>query len=158
MHCHRVSRVLPYTPDQLFDMVGDVDRYPEFVPWVTGMSATAPRVESAGITSVDAQATVGFSVLKERFATRVRRDANKREITVTLISGPFRKLRNLWLFQPHEDGCKVIFDIEFEFKSKMLDLLLSANFDRAVNKLIACFQARAERLYGAESPGAVEVA
>ena len=145
---HHVTRILPYTPDQLFDLVGDVERYPEFVPWITRIDASRPRTERDGITSLDAQAWVGFSFLRERFATRVRRDANQREITVELISGPFRKLWNMWLFSPDEGGCKVVFDIDFEFKSKLLDIMLTANFERAVARLIACFQARAETLYG----------
>jgi coenzyme Q-binding protein COQ10 len=149
VHSHRVSRVLPYTPEQLFELVGDVGRYPEFVPWITAMNVGPVRQDGEGVTLVDAEATVGFAFIKERFATRVRRDAGRHEITVSLISGPFRKLRNVWVFRPDPGGGKVIFDIEFEFKSRMLDMLLSANFERAVNKLIACFQARAERLYGA---------
>jgi len=148
VHCHRVTRILPYTPEQLFELVGDVARYPEFVPWITSMRTGTVRSDREGITVVDAEAAVGFTFLKERFATRVKRDSGRHEITVSLISGPFRKLRNLWVFRPDEAGCRVVFDIEFEFKSKLLDMLLAANFDRAVNKLIACFQARAEALYG----------
>ena len=148
MHCHRVTRILPYTPEQLFELVGDVARYPEFVPWITSMRTGTVRSDVEGVSVVDAEAAVGFTFLKERFTTRVKRDANRHEITVSLISGPFRKLRNLWVFHPDQAGCRVIFDIEFEFKSKLLDMLLAANFDRAVNKLIACFQARAETLYG----------
>jgi coenzyme Q-binding protein COQ10 len=155
VHCHRVTRILPYTPEQLFELVGDVAEYPKFVPWITSMHTSRPRVEGEGVTTLDAEASVGFAFLKERFSTRVRRDAARHQITVTLISGPFRKLRNTWLFRPDEAGCKVIFDIEFEFKSKLLDMMLAANFDRAVNKLIGCFQAQAERLYGSDADARV---
>jgi coenzyme Q-binding protein COQ10 len=145
---YQVSRLLPYTPDQVFALVGDVERYPEFVPWITAMHTGPARQEGEGISLVDAEASVGFSFLREAFATRVRRDAGERRINVSLISGPFRRLENTWLFRPHPKGCEVGFDIDFQFKAKMLDLLLKANFGYAVDKLIACFEARARELYG----------
>ena len=105
------------------------------------------RQEGEGVSVVDAEAGVGFSFLKERFATRVRRDANRREIAVDLIHGPFRKLSNRWKFEPQPTGSIVVFEIEYEFKSRVLDALLAANFNRAVDKLIGCFEARAAALY-----------
>jgi len=140
--------MLPYTPDQLFQLVGDVTRYPEFVPWIVSLTATAPKVEGEGVDRLDAEARVGFSFLKERFATAVRRDANVRTIEVSLLRGPFRKLRNRWKFSEHLAGTQVDFEIDFEFKSRLLDAMLVANFDRAVNKLISCFEDRAKALYG----------
>ena len=145
---HHVARVLPHTPDQLFALVGDVGRYPEFVPWIVSMQAGAPVEIAEGISRLDAEAAVGFSFLKERFGTRVTRDAVRREIEVGLLSGPFKRLRNSWAFRPHPSGCEVVFDIDFEFKSKLLELLLKANFAPAVDKLIACFEGRARALYG----------
>ena len=152
MHHHHVVRRLPFTPDQLFDLVGDVERYPEFVPWITVMRVRNPHGEGEGITVVDAEAGVGFSFLKERFATRVRRNANNRGIAVTLLWGPFKRLLNQWSFEPDPIGCKVVFDIDFEFKSRVLDLLLAVNFDRAVDKLISCFEARAGVRSGVGAP------
>ena len=148
MQRHHVVRVLPFTPQQLFALVGDVERYPEFVPWVTAMRVRNPRSEGEGVELVDAEAAVGFSFLKERFATRVRRDANALDILVTLLWGPFNRLLNRWRFEPDPEGCKVVFEIDFEFRSKLLDALLAANFHRAVDKLITCFEARAQALYG----------
>jgi coenzyme Q-binding protein COQ10 len=148
MHRHQVTRIFPYTPDQLFELVGEVGRYPEFVPWLTHMLVRNPRTEAPGVSVVDAEAAVGFSFLRERFSTRVRRDANARRIEVNLLSGPFRRLYNSWSFEPHPEGAKVVFDIDFEFKSRLLDALLAANFNRAVDKLIGCFEARAKALYG----------
>jgi coenzyme Q-binding protein COQ10 len=152
VHRHTVARILPFTPDQLFGLVGDVERYPEFVPWITHMHVRNPRAEGEGISLVDAEAGVGFSFLKERFATRVRRDSGMREILVTLLWGPFKRLTNRWSFEPDPAGCKVLFEIDFEFKSKILDALLAANFNRAVDKLIGCFEQRAEALYGKSAP------
>ena len=148
MPTHHVKRVLPYTPDQLFQLVGDVARYPEFVPWVTSLTATAPRAEGEGVEALDAEASVGFSFLTERFSTSVRRDAPARAIDVGLIRGPFRRLNNRWRFEEHPRGTRVVFDIDFQFKTRLLDLVLAANFDRAVDKLISCFEGRAAALYG----------
>jgi len=145
---HHVSRVLPYTPDQLFTLVGDVARYPEFVPWITSMRTWNARDLGEGSSSLDAEAGVGFSFLKERFATRVRRDAGDRLIDVSLLSGPFRKLTNRWRFLEDEAGTRIEFDIDFQFKSRLLEGLLSANFHHAVERLMACFEDRAKALYG----------
>jgi coenzyme Q-binding protein COQ10 len=146
---HHVSKVLPFTPDQLFGLVGDVTAYPDFVPWITGMRTWNPRPLGAGVDAIDAEASVGFSFLKERFATRVRRDAGERQINVSLLSGPFKKLENRWRFLDAGHGCtRIEFDIDFAFKSRVLDALLTANFSTAVQKLMACFEARARNLYG----------
>ena len=145
---YHVTRLLPYTPEQLFALVGDVAAYPEFVPWITAMRAGPAREEGEGVSVLEAEASVGFSFLKEAFTTRVRRDTPQKVIKVSLISGPFRRLENVWTFRPHARGCEVVFDIDFQFKAKMLDLLLKANFGYAVDKLIACFEGRARALYG----------
>ena len=144
---HALVRQLPYTPDQLFEMVGDVEAYPQFVPWITSMRVWNPRQEGA-VSLVDAEAGVGFSFLRERFSTRVRRDADRREITVSLLQGPFRQLINHWRFTPHPTGAQIDFMIDFEFKTLMLEMLLAANMERAMQKLIGCFEARAKALYG----------
>ena len=150
MRRHALTKVLPYTPDQLFELVGAVELYPEFVPWITEMRVRNLRAEGDDATLLDAEAAVGFSFLKERFATRVRRDAHSREIVATLLWGPFKRLVNRWSFHPHALGCEVVFDIDFAFKSRLLDALLSANFDRAVERLMVCFEARAAALYRSE--------
>jgi len=146
MHRHHVTRVLPFTPQQLFQLVGEVADYPQFVPWITAMRVSNPRVEGM-VHIVDAEASVGFTLFRERFSTRVWRDTGHLEIVTDLLNGPFKRLNNTWKFEPHPAGCLVVFDIEFEFKSRLLDHLLHANFDRAVDKLIGCFEARARKLY-----------
>jgi coenzyme Q-binding protein COQ10 len=152
---HHVSKVLPYTPDQLFGLVGDVAKYPDFVPWISSMRTWNARHLGQGIEAVDAEVAVGFKFLKERFSTRVRRDAPGRQIDVTLLSGPFKKLENRWRFLDAGHGCtRVEFDIDFEFKSRLLGALLTANFAVAVDRLMHCFEARAQSLYG--EPGAAD--
>jgi len=119
------------------------------VPWITGMRTWNARELEPGVDSVDAEAKVGFSFLKERFSTRVTRDAGQRQIDVGLLAGPFRRLENRWRFEDDGAGAtRVVFDIDFQFKSRLLDRLLAANFAHAVERLMACFEARAERLYG----------
>ena len=129
-------------------MVGDVDSYPQFVPWMTSLRTWNKREISPGVTSLDAEAQVGFAFLKERFATRVTRDANTRQIKIELLYGPFKHLVSNWRFEPCAEGAKLFFDIDFAFKSRLLEALLTANFATAVNRLIECFEARAKALYG----------
>ena len=148
---HHVSKRLPYTPDQLFALVGDVAHYPDFVPWITSMRTWNARTLGEGVEAVDAEAGVGFSFLKERFSTRVRRDRDNRKIDVDLLSGPFRKLANRWEFHADGGGTRVEFDIDFQFKSRLLEALLAANFAHAVDRLMECFEARADALYGERS-------
>ena len=145
---HSLTRRLPYTPGQLFALVGDVERYPEFVPWVTRLRAWNRRTDGEGTTLLDAEAEVGFSIVRERFSTRVRLDEPASVIEVSLLSGPFRRLSNRWSFRPEGDGAELTFEIDFEFKSRLLHGLLSANFNRAVTRLVACFEDRARVLYG----------
>jgi len=146
---HHVSKLLAYTPEQLFALVGDVSAYPDFVPWITSMRTWNARSLGEGVEAVDAEAGVGFSFLRERFSTRVRRDAANRQIDVTLISGPFKRLENRWrFFEAGEGATRVEFDIDFQFKSRLLETLLAANFGHAVERLMGCFEARAQALYG----------
>lgn len=129
-------------------MVGDVDSYPQFVPWLTTMRTWNAQEIAPGVTSVDAEAGVGISIFQEHFTTRVVRDANESRIEVALIRGPFRRLKNHWQFRRHPAGTQIEFFIDFEFRSRLLDAFLEANMDRAIAKLIACFEARAKVLYG----------
>lgn len=144
---HVVTRVLPYAPEQLFHLVGDVARYPEFIPWITSMRVYGERMESEGVRVLNAEAGVGFAFLRERFATWVRCDAGAGEVTVGLLNGPFRRLHNRWRFPVDPLGTRVEFEIDFEFKVRLLERLLAANFDLAVGRLIACFEDEARRRY-----------
>lgn len=127
--------------------------YPDFVPWITTMRTWNGRTLGERQDSVDAEAGVGFSFLKERFSTRVTRDAGARQIDVALLAGPFRKLANRWAFHDDPGGTRVEFDIDFQFKSRLLDALLAANFHHAVDRLMGCFEARAQALYGPSKSG-----
>jgi coenzyme Q-binding protein COQ10 len=130
-----------------------VTRYPEFVPWITSMRTWNARGAGGGVETLDAEAGVGFSFLKERFSTRVRRDAPERQIDVSLLAGPFKRLANRWRFEDAGEGqTRVEFDIDFQFKSRLLEALLAANFAHAVERLMDCFEDRAKALYGLRQP------
>ena len=148
MAVHRVTRILPYAPEQLADLVADVRAYPDFVPWVTTMRVWNERFEAEGVTVLDAEAGVGFSFLKEKFSTWVRHDRNAPKVEVGLIRGPFRHLKNRWDFHADPAGTRLEFMIDFAFKSPILNAMLNANFDLAVGKLIASFEDEAARRYG----------
>jgi coenzyme Q-binding protein COQ10 len=150
LHRHVVTRVLPYAPEQLFDLVGDIEAYPTFVPWITGMRTWNSRVDGA-VSTVDAEAQVGFAFLREKFATRVRRDREALSIDVNLLYGPFKRLANGWRFVPEGDVTRIEFAIDFAFKAALLDAMLAANIDKAANKLIACFEDRARQVYGTKA-------
>ncbi len=147
---HRVTRILPYTPEQLAELVADVPAYPDFVRWVTAMRVWNRRDEAPGITLLDAEAHVGFSFLTERFSTWVRHDRTIPSVEVGLIRGPFRHLKNRWIFHPDPKGTRLEFSIDFAFKSPILNAMLKANFDRAVSALIGSFESEARRRYGAK--------
>jgi coenzyme Q-binding protein COQ10 len=144
---HSLTRISPYTAEQLFALVGDVERYPCFVPWVTALRTSNRREDGNGEVTLDAEAEVGFSFVHERFSTRVRLVPAGLAIDVDLISGPFRRLANQWRFAPRPGGSELSFRIDFEFRSRLLDRLLAANFHRAADRLVGCFETRARRLY-----------
>jgi coenzyme Q-binding protein COQ10 len=147
---HRLTRRLPYAPGALFDLVGDVEAYPQFVPWISALRAWNRGQDMEGVTTLDAEAEVKFAVIRERFATRVRLDRSHMLIDVSLLSGPFRRLENRWQFAPGPGGTELTFDIDFEFRSHLLERLLAANFERAADRLVGCFERRAGQLYGGD--------
>ena len=142
-----LTRRLPYTPEQLFALVADVERYPEFLPWVTSMRTWNRRALCDTVEAFDAEARVRFAIVREMFSTRVKLDRDAGAIDTDLIAGPFRKLENHWKFVPDATGTKVDFAIDFEFRSRLLEKLAAANAGRAIYRLMGCFEARARALY-----------
>ena len=145
---HNETRRLPYTPEQMFDLVARVDRYPEFLPWVT-----AVRVRSDSDTQMVADVIVGFKGLRESFTSRVEKQ-RPAHIRVDYLEGPLKHLHNDWKFRPDgEGGCLVDFCVDFTFKSRVFEMLAGQVFDRALRKMINAFEERAVRLYGDSSTG-----
>jgi len=149
----RESRRLPYSAEQMFDLVADVARYPEFLPWVV-----ATRVRSDDGAEMIADMLVGFKALREKFTSRVIKHRPDR-LEVIYIDGPMRDLDNLWHFRPLSGGgCEIDFCVDFSFKNKMFEMLAGQYFDRAFRKMVAAFETRADALYGSSSSSAQSVA
>ncbi len=149
----REKRVLPYSCEQMFDLVADVGRYKEFLPWVV-----ATRVRSDSGTEMVADMVVGFKSLRESFTSNVRKD-RPNLIQVRYVDGPLRDLDNRWSFTPVADGgCEVDFCVDFTFKNRVFEALAGQYFDRAFRKMVAAFEARAEALYGSSNSSAHIVA
>lgn len=144
---HSESRQLPYTPEQMFDLVADVKRYTEFLPWVSAM-----RVRSDSPDETVADMIVGFKGLRETFTSRVRKQRPD-QITVEYIDGPLKYLRNDWHFRPAPGGCTVEFVVDFQFKNRMFEMLAGQVFQVALRKMTGAFETRAAQLYGASGSG-----
>jgi len=143
MPTHAEQRVLPYTPEQLFDLVAGVEKYPEFLPWCVGV-----RIKERTDILVLADLVIGFKMFRERFTSKVTLDRNIMRIDVEYMDGPFRYLNNHWIFEPHETGCNIDFYVDFEFKSIILQKTIGLLFNEAVTRMIAAFEHRADDLYG----------
>ena len=142
MHRHTERRVLPFTPAQMYDLVADIEKYPLFLPWCAGA-----RIRERRDNLVVADLMISFKIYRERFTSRVTLHAPDRIDTV-FSEGPFRHLQNRWVFLPDPGGCLVDFFVEFEFKSKILDKLISVLFNEAVHRMVKAFEGRAQTLYG----------
>ncbi len=149
----RETRRLPYSAEQMFDLVADVKRYGEFLPWVI-----ATRVRSDSETEMVADMVVGFKSLRESFTSRVAKD-RPREIAVHYVDGPLSDLDNVWTFRPiDENSCEIDFSVDFQFRNKVFQALAGQYFDRAFRKMVEAFEARAEKLYGNNRSSAQTVA
>ncbi|MBU0669599.1 MAG: type II toxin-antitoxin system RatA family toxin [Alphaproteobacteria bacterium] len=145
----RETRRLPYSCEQMFDLVADVARYDEFLPWVV-----ATRVRSDSETEMVADMLVGFKAIREKFTSRVDKSRPER-IEVHYLDGPLRDLDNSWSFRPTEDGgCEIDFAVEFTFRNAVFEAIAGQYFDRAFRKMVEAFEKRADDLYGREAaPG-----
>ena len=139
---HEERRVLPYAPAQLYALVADIEKYPEFLPW-----CVAARIRQRGEELVVADLVIGFKMFRERFTSRVALNKPDR-IDVSYADGPFKRLVNHWVFNPHPVGCELDFFVDFEFRSRLLDRLIGVLFDEAVRRMVQAFEGRARALYG----------
>ncbi|QDX25405.1 type II toxin-antitoxin system RatA family toxin [Sphingomonas suaedae] len=145
---HVETRRLPYTPEQMFDLVADVGRYAEFLPWVS-----AVRVRSNSETEMVADLMVGFKSLRETFTSRVEKQ-RPGHIRVDYLEGPLKHLHNDWKFRPDgEGGVLVDFEVDFAFKNRVFEMLAGQVFDRALRMMIGAFEQRAAALYGDSTSG-----
>ena len=145
---HTEKRDLPYTPEQVFDLVADVKSYQDFLPWIA-----AVRVRSDSETEMIADLVVGFRALKETFTSRVHK-SRPDEIKIDYVEGPLKYLHNNWRFTPDgEGGTKIDFCVDFAFRSRIFESLAGQMFDRALRRMIGAFEDRAHALYGAGASG-----
>lgn len=149
----RETRRLPYSAQQMFDLVADVKRYKEFLPWVI-----ATRVRSDSETEMIADMVVGFKSIRESFTSRVIKKRPE-ELEVIYLDGPLSDLDNVWTFRPiDEKSCEIDFCVDFEFKNRVFQALAGQYFDRAFRKMVAAFEQRAHDLYGNNNSSAQIVA
>ncbi|MBP7001798.1 type II toxin-antitoxin system RatA family toxin [Amaricoccus sp.] len=152
MPTHAETRIVPYGPDEMYALIADVGRYPEFLPWVSAarIRSRTPLPEGEGEGEVvDADLVISFKVFRERFGSRVTLRPAERTILVEYLDGPFRYLRNHWKFLPAPGGaCEVDFFVDFEFRSVILQKVIGLVFHEAMQRVVRAFERRAEELYG----------
>jgi coenzyme Q-binding protein COQ10 len=145
MPSHTETRILPYSAEQLFDLVMDIEKYPEFLPW-----CLAARVKSRTKDTVEADVIIGYKVFREKFSSRVRCTRAK-SIDVEYMQGPMRHLQNKWEFRNTRNGeCRVGFYVDFSMKTRLFETLVDQFFQRVLVRMINAFETRALELYGAE--------
>src|SRR5689334_2975412 len=142
MPTHAEKMVVPYRPDQLFDLVADVGKYPQFLPW-----CVAARIRSSSEKEKVADLTIGFGPFRETFTSRVALDRPAR-VRVRYENGPFRYLNNEWNFESRPQGCCVDFFVDFEFRSRILQKAIGVVFNEAVRRMVRAFLKRAREVYG----------
>jgi coenzyme Q-binding protein COQ10 len=138
---HRETRIVPYPADLMYRVVAEVERYPEFLPWVAGL-----RVKSRSAHVVMAEMLVGYGSFREKYTSRVTLDPEHRRIDVVQTEGPFRKLENHWRFTPADGDCEVDFAIDFAFRNRILGAVAGAAFEKVLLKMTEAFEARAKTL------------
>ncbi len=155
MPSFRTTRRVPHTAAQMFDLVADVERYPEFLPLCEGLRVRRRSQGGEGTETLVAEMSVGYKAIHETFTTRVNLDRPGLRISAEYVDGPFSDLENRWVFQPDGTGCAVEFFIDYEFKSRMLGMLMGAMFDRAFRKFTEAFEERAVVIYGRPAPASL---
>lgn len=153
MTTHSETRILPYTADQMYALIADIESYPQFLPWCSACRVRARSQEDAQEV-VDADMIISFKVFREKFGSRVTLKPDQRMIDVEYLDGPFKYLINNWKFTPHAEGCEVSFFVDFEFRSFVLQKLIGLVFNEAMQRVVRAFEERAEALYGRASPAA----
>lgn len=147
MPVHEERRRVAHAPDDVFTLVADVRDYPNFIDWVRAMRVLKDETQD-GVGALTAEAIVGYKLIRERFTTNVSLDKPNLAVDVSFVSGPFKALENRWRFHPRADGTTdVEFHIRYEFSNPILSAILSANFDRAAEKIMTAFEERARERF-----------
>jgi coenzyme Q-binding protein COQ10 len=141
------TRRVAHSPEEMFALVADVEKYPEFLPLCESLTVRSRR-ERDGKTVLVADMSVGYKAIRETFTTQVLLKPEELTIDVKYIDGPFKYLSNIWSFEPASDGCFVRFFIDYEFKSRILAAVMGTMFDRAFRMFAEAFEKRADAIYG----------
>lgn len=150
MPTHSETRRLPYSPEQMYQLVGDVARYPQFIPWISAARVRSVTPEGDHAVML-ADLVIGFKMFRERFLSRVTLWEEARRIDTEYVDGPFKHMISNWEFAPSPDGgtgCEVRFAVDFEFRNKLLQGAAGLFFHEAMQRIVRAFEARAEALYG----------
>jgi coenzyme Q-binding protein COQ10 len=146
------KRRVAHSATDMFDLVADVEHYPEFVPLCRSLSVRKRSKDAAGRDVIVADMTVAYKLIRETFTSRVTLDRDKREILVEYLEGPFQRMNNRWSFKPAgEQACDVEFSIAYEFRSRTLGLLMGSVFDAAFRRFAVAFEKRADEVYGRQT-------
>ncbi|MDW4547783.1 type II toxin-antitoxin system RatA family toxin [Defluviimonas sp. D31] len=149
MPTHSETRTMPYTAAQMYDLVADVARYPEFLPWTAAARIRSRRKREDGSELMEADLVISFKVFRERFGSRVVLWPDERRIETEYLDGPFHHLQSSWSFRDRaEGGCEVAFFVDFAFRNAILQKLIGVVFDEAMHRVVRAFEARAAALYG----------
>jgi coenzyme Q-binding protein COQ10 len=142
-------RRVKHAATDMFALVADVEKYPEFVPLCSALKVRSRTPKDEGVEVLVADMTVAYKMVRETFTSRVTLDRPKLAILVEYLNGPFSRLQNRWTFRPDgEAACDVEFFIDYEFKSRVLAMLMGAMFDAAFRKFATAFEQRADKIYG----------
>ncbi|MDF1718428.1 MAG: type II toxin-antitoxin system RatA family toxin [Antarcticimicrobium sp.] len=148
MPTHSETRQLPYSAREMYDLVADVARYPEFLPWTAAARIRSRRPIANGAELMEADLVISFKVFRERFGSRVTLWPEEGRIDTEYLDGPFRYMRSQWQFADSGEGCEVRFFVDFEFKNAVLQKLIGVVFNEAMQRIVRAFEARAKALYG----------
>ena len=151
------TRQVGHSATQMFDLVADVERYPEFVPMCESLKVRRRTVGVNGSEVLIADMAIGYKLIRESFTSRVALDRAGLRILVEYVDGPFSHLENRWSFRDREEGSEVTFDIDYAFRSRMFQMLAGAVFDTVVRKMVQAFETRAEAIYGGVSSPPADV-
>lgn len=149
MPTHSETRTLPYSAQQMYDLVADVATYPKFLPWCAAarIRSITPKGDAREML---ADLVISFKVFRERFGSRVLLRDGEQEIDTEYLDGPFKFLKSTWAFRDVEGGCEVSFFVDFEFRNVILQKAIGLVFNEAMHRIVAAFEARAAELYGGE--------
>lgn len=147
MPVHSETRKLPYSADQMYDLVADISAYPQFLPWCSAARIRS-RTTQGECETVEADLVISFKVFRESFASRVELWNMAKKIDTQYLEGPFKHMKSSWEFVDTQSGCDVRFFVDFEFKNAILRSIIGVVFNEAMQRIVRAFESRAEMLYG----------